>query len=85
MEEIFPVVAGIVLGGVASRLSTPALSALAIAVVGSALGVAASLISGELAISWVYVLIDTVQVAVASIMTLGLIAAWSRRARWMPR
>jgi hypothetical protein len=58
---------------------------MAIAVVGLALGTTASWISGELAISWVYVFIDTLQVTVASVMTLGLIAAWRRRARWIPR
>jgi hypothetical protein len=85
MDEVFPVVAGIVLGLVVSRFSDPVLRAMAIAVVGLALGTTASWISGELAISWVYVFIDTLQVTVASVMTLGLIAAWRRRARWIPR
>jgi len=85
MDEVFPVVAGIVLGFAVDRLSTPVLRAVAIAVLGLVLGATASWISGELAISWIYVLIDTLQVDVASIMTLGLIAAWRRRARWIPR
>jgi hypothetical protein len=85
MDEVFPVVSGIVLGFVVSRLAAAAVRAVVIAVVGVALGATASWISGELAISWVYVLVDTLQVTVASVMTLGLIAAWARRARWMPR
>jgi hypothetical protein len=35
--------------------------------------------SGELAISWVYVLIDTVHVVGAAILTAVLVARWRRR------
>jgi hypothetical protein len=85
MDEVFPVVAGIALGFAVGRLSTPVLRAVAIAVFGLALGTTASWMSGELAINWIYVLIDTLQVAVASVMTLGLVAAWRRRARLIAR
>jgi hypothetical protein len=79
MEEVFPVLAGIALGLVAERLPSTVLRGALIAVLGVALGVLASWLAGELAISWVYVLIDTAQVIVASVATIGLVALWRRR------
>jgi ABC-type antimicrobial peptide transport system permease subunit len=79
MEEIFPVSAGVVLGLVTHLVGTVRLKALLIALFGVAIGAFASWVSGELAISWVYVVIDTAQVVGASIMTAFLIGAWSRR------
>jgi len=44
-----------------------------------ALGAVASWISGELAVSGVYILIDAAQVLGASLATWALAAAWRRR------
>ena len=44
-----------------------------------ALGVVASWLAGELAISWVYILIDTAQVVVAAVATVVIVALWRRR------
>ena len=83
MDELFPVLAGIVLGLAVGQIPSPRLGTLAVAVLSVALGVAASSISGELLMSWVFVVIDTLQVAGASIMTIALVAVWRRRARWV--
>ena len=81
MEEVFPVVAGIVLGLLVGRVTSRGVRACVIGGLGLVLGVIAAWISGELATSWVYVLIDTAQVIAASVMTLVLVATWRRRAR----
>jgi hypothetical protein len=81
MDEVFPVLAGVALGlafhHIGSRLRIVLLAVLALA-----FGVVASWISGELAISWVYILIDTAQVLSAAVLTATLVMAWRRRAAW---
>jgi uncharacterized membrane protein len=79
MDEVLPVLAGIAVGLVAERLPSSILRTVFIAALGVAFGFAASWLSGELAISWVYLLIDTAQVVAASILTMGLVVAWRRR------
>lgn len=82
MEEVFPVLAGIAIGLVAERASSKILRALLIGTLGVAFGFAASWLAGELAISWVYLLIDIAQVIGASVLTMGLVVMWRhRRAR----
>jgi hypothetical protein len=78
MDEVFPVLAGVIVGLVVptvmpSRLRWPALVVLSVA-----LGAVASWISGELAVSAVYILIDAAQVLGASLATWALAAAWRR-------
>jgi len=79
MEEVFPVLAGVVLGLVTYALRPIWLKAVAIAVLGLALGAVASSVSGELAVSSIYVLIDAAQVIVAAVMTGLLAKVWLRR------
>ena len=81
MDEVFPVLAGIALGLITFRIESWMRRWLALGVFGIALGAAASWISGELAISWGYLLIDTAQVVVAAVMTSVLAAAARRRPR----
>jgi hypothetical protein len=82
MEEVFPVLSGIVLGLVTYSLRPTWLKAVAIAVLGAALGALASWVSGELAVSSIYILIDVAQVVGAAVMTVVLVKAWlHRRAR----
>jgi hypothetical protein len=86
MDEIFSVLAGIVIGRATCAMRPIWLQVTLVAVLGIGLGVVASWGSGELAISWVYVLIDTGQVVAASIMTGVLVRAWlGRRARSLAR
>ena len=79
MEEVFPVLAGVVLGLVAHLVGSSSLRVILIGVFGVAFGACASWMSGELAVSWVYLLIDTAQVIGASVMTLFLVRVWLRR------
>ena len=79
MEEVFPVLAGIAVGLVAERVSSNILRGLLIGALGITLGLLASWLAGELAISWIYALIDTTQVIVAAVATLGLVVRWRRR------
>jgi uncharacterized membrane protein YeaQ/YmgE (transglycosylase-associated protein family) len=79
MEEVFPVLAGVVVGLVTSRVMQTWLRVIAVVLLGLAFGAIASWISGELAVSWVYVVIDTAQVIGASVMITVLVRAWRRR------
>ena len=81
MDEVFPVLAGIGLGLATGAVRANWSKGLLIAVLGLAIGATASRVSGELAISWVYVLIDTAQVVGASVLTGILVTVWVRRRR----
>ena len=86
MEEVFPVLAGVAVGLVAHLVGPIRLRAILIGVFGLAFGACASWISGELAISWVYLVIDPAQVLGASVLTTFLVSVWLRRqARRMAR
>ena len=86
MEEVFPVLAGVAVGLVAHLVGPIRLRAILIGVFGLAFGACASWISGELATSWVYLVIDTAQVLGASVMTAFLVSVWlQRQARRMVR
>jgi hypothetical protein len=85
MEEVFPVAAGVLLGLLSFRLPR-SLKAAVIGALSVVVGVLAAWLSGELAISWVYALVDTAQVAVAAVMTVFAVKAWHRyRARAVVR
>jgi hypothetical protein len=79
MEEVFPVLAGVVVGLVTYRVVPTWLRLVAVVLLGLGFGAIASWISGELAVSWVYVVIDTAQVIGASVMIAVLVRAWRRR------
>ena len=79
MEEVFPVLAGVVVGLVTYRVAPTWLRVVAVVLLGLGFGAIASWISGELAVSWVYVVIDTAQVIGASVMIAVLVRAWRRR------
>ena len=80
MDEVFPVLAGVVLGLLTHAIASKRLRAILIAVGSVGFGAVASWISGELALSVVYVAIDAAQVAVAAVLTAVLAVAWRRRA-----
>jgi hypothetical protein len=79
MEEVFPVLAGVVVGLVLHPLKSRVLRSILVLVAGVGLGALAAWASGELAISPVYVAIDAAQVAIAAILTAMLVTAWRRR------
>jgi len=79
MDEVFPVLAGIVVGMAIHRVHPMWLGGCLVAVLALSFGAIASWVSGELAISRIYVLIDAAQVGVAAVMTAVLVRAWRRR------
>ena len=78
MDEVFPVLAGIVVGLVTQSLG-PRVRAVVLGVLSVVFGVVASWISGELTISWAYLLIDIAQVLGAALSIWALATAWRRR------
>jgi hypothetical protein len=59
MEDVFPMLAGVAIGLATLHLRRNWLSIALVGTLGIAFGAVASWISGELAISWIYLLIDT--------------------------
>jgi hypothetical protein len=80
MEEVFPVLAGVVVGLALHPLRSRLLRSLLVFVASLGLGGLASWVAGELAVSPVYIAIDAAQVAIAAILTAMLVTAWRRRA-----
>ena len=80
MEEVFPVGSGVVLGLVIAYLAPGRLRGWILAMGSVLIGAAASWISGELAVSWLYLLVDIGQVLVAGALTWILAARWRRHA-----
>ena len=83
MDEVFPVLSGIVVGLILSFIPSSR-RAVALGVLAATFGILASWISGELAISWVYMLIDIAQVLGAAILTSVLVTRWRRRSLRLP-
>ncbi len=81
MDEVFPVLAGVALGLGLSQLAPRWLRLAVLTGLATLFGVAASWISGELAISWGYAILDVGQVLASGVMTTLLAARWRRRAR----
>ena len=79
MDEVFPVLAGIALGLGTHAVRPTWLKAILVGILGVGFGAAASWISGELAVSRLYVLVDIAQVIVAAILSGALAWRWQRR------
>lgn len=79
MDEVFPVLAGIALGLATFTLRRMWLRVAVVGILGLTLGAVASWISGELAVSRLYVLVDAAQVIVAALLTGVLVRMWLRR------
>jgi hypothetical protein len=79
MNEVFPVLAGIAIGLATHAVRPIWFKALLIGSLGIALGAAASWLSGELAVTWVYVFFDAAEVVAVGIMTGILVKVWLRR------
>jgi hypothetical protein len=79
MDEVFPVLAGIALGLGTFTLRRIWLRVAVVGILGVGLGTAASWISGELAVSRFYVLVDAAQVIVAAFLTGVPVRYWLRR------
>lgn len=81
MDEIFPVFSGVVLGFIVARMSSGQTRTAVLIVASLALGLCASWISGELAVSPWYALVDVAQVLIAAIMVAVLVKKWSSRVK----
>jgi len=79
MDEVFQVLAGVVRGLLLHGISSLSRRGAIAGAASVAIGALASWISGELAVSWLYVLIDTAQVLVSALLTSVLVRAWRRR------
>ena len=78
MEEVFPVASGIVLGLALVYLVPGHLRTWILAAGSVLLGATASWLSGELAVSWLFLLVDISQVLVAAGLTGILARRWRR-------
>ncbi len=78
MEEVFPVGCGVVLGLVVAYLVPSWLRGWVLAIGSVLIGTTASWITGELAVSWLYLLVDVGQVLVAGGLTWILALRWRR-------
>lgn len=79
MEEVFPVGSGVVLGLVVAYLVSGRLQGSVLGAGSILIGAAASWVTGELAVSWLYLLIDVGQVLLAGALTWILAVRWRRR------
>jgi hypothetical protein len=70
VNEIFPVMAGVLVGLIAMRIASVQMRAVAVVVLSVIFGVAASSISGELAISWEFILVDIPLVLASAVVTI---------------
>ena len=78
MEEIFPVGSGVILGLVIGWLVPGRLRGWVLAIGSVVIGAAASWVSGELAASWLYPLVDIGQVLLAGALSWILVVRWNR-------
>jgi thiamine transporter ThiT len=80
MHEVFPVVAGVLVGLITMRIANMRLRTLAFVVLSVIFGITATTISGEFAISWEFLLVDIPLVMVAAIAT---VVVATRAPRWV--
>jgi hypothetical protein len=79
MDEVFPVLGGIVIGLAANMVPVRWLKVLLITVCSVTVGGIAAWVSGELAVSCAYLFVDIGQVLLAAAMTGVLANVWMRR------
>lgn len=79
MGEIFPVLAGVLLGLLISRIPVARARWIGATVLTVLAGVAATFLSGEAAESWAFVLVDIGLVAIVTAITWGLATLVTRR------
>jgi uncharacterized protein YacL len=79
--EILAILAGVVIGLIAARLSSTPLKIAAIITGSVAVGVIVSSISGELSMSWGFLVFDIGQVVVAAAVAMTLSTVWRSRRR----
>ena len=79
MEELFPLVAGVVVGLIASRIASMRVRLIVAAVLTLIFAATATLISGEAAESWAFIFVDIGEVAIVAAITWGIATFVARR------
>jgi uncharacterized membrane protein YeaQ/YmgE (transglycosylase-associated protein family) len=79
MGELFPIVAGILVGIIASRIARGRMRALVGVALTVLFGVTATLLSGEARESWAFVFVDLGLVALAAVIAWGAATLASNR------
>jgi uncharacterized membrane protein YeaQ/YmgE (transglycosylase-associated protein family) len=79
VHELFPIVAGMVIGLISQRLVTTQLRIAALVLGSTVFGAIASFVSGELLVSWAYLAFDAAQVLIVACASMVLVTAWRRR------
>ena len=82
MTEIFPFFGGVLIGVLVAR--RPRIPLAVAAVLAVALGVLATVVSGEFRLSWAYLYFDVPFVALTAAGTTVLARSWLRRRREVP-
>jgi uncharacterized membrane protein YeaQ/YmgE (transglycosylase-associated protein family) len=80
MDEVLPLLAGLLVGVLAHQLRSPRQRVIAIVLASVVIGVVAALISGELAVSWAFAVFDIGQVLLAALIAMVVYGRVSRRA-----
>ena len=83
MSELFPVLAGVCIGFVVQWIANTRMRTGALFVLSILVGFTASYISGELFVSWDFLLVDIPLVFLAAVAT-ALVLTW-QRSRWVSR
>ena len=84
MYEVFPLLAGVAIALFVYRFVAPRTRAIMLVGLSVLFGVLATIISGELARSPLYILIDTGFVLFAAVVTALLVTWWQRRTMRLP-
>jgi len=78
MQELFPLIAGTLIGLAVLRIRALKLRAVTLVVLCALFGVLASYISGELAVSWGFISVDMALVWIGALMTVVAATLWHR-------
>ena len=78
MNEVFPLVAGLVVGLLVQKARATWLKVVALVILCMLFGAIASYISGELAVSWGFLSVDAALVWLGAALSIVLIAGWRR-------
>ncbi len=80
MNEIFPIAAGIMIGVLILRIRPGRLRIAALLGLGALFGALATILSGEVEVSWGFFPVDIALVLAAAVATAMLVAGWQRYA-----
>lgn len=78
MQELFPIVSGIIAAVLTRQMVAPRVRLATLVAVSLIVGFLASMLSGELVISWGFIWVDALLVLAAAGVTAVAMAAWTR-------